>query len=95
MTDLQECLDEFEELHGQVMDALTKNEAEKVQDLITKQYACIEQIGSLEITKNDRHRLMEIQTLIQRQNALIQQASEVADYFLSRFYQISSFDKRV
>lgn len=72
----------LEWLTNEVVQALTEMRTSDVQTLVVRQCECMQKITKAPLELADTQRMGRIAEMVQRQQALIEQAVQTADYFM-------------
>lgn len=95
MTDsIDQVLETIEGLHADIMDALVRADAAAVERLVTDQAASIAKLPKAPLSEQHRDRVRNITGLLNQQQLLVDQASQVAGFILKQIYAGRAFSQR-
>lgn len=91
MDEIQRLFDKFDQISANLNEALVNGDAIAVQSLVEEQCQWLATLPRAKITALHHGKLGEIRKQIETQQALIQQALSVTEFFLSRLHQQTSY----
>ena len=86
-----ELLDQLDALHDEMMNALAHNHSRRVQALVLQQCQIAVALQNRSLSDEHIRRLQLIRDLVNQEQALVAQALQVADFFLTKLHEQSNF----
>ncbi|MDQ0190664.1 hypothetical protein JI721_11285 [Alicyclobacillus cycloheptanicus] len=91
MNTIHDAFDQIDKINAELFDALVHGDAECVSTLVAMQCEWVSNFPKDQLTSEHRTKLLEISSQIQRQQALIGQALQVSQFFLSQLHRQPSY----
>lgn len=89
--DIDECLRNLECIGRRLVDALVSGDTANLQTLMTEQVHCLRNIPKEQLSHVHQEKLRDVQTKVQQQLTLVEQALRVSDFFLQQIHRDRSY----